>query len=186
MMTSTACSVALIHSWFCQVNFHYLASSVDMGKIFHLTGCSVVCEFHGIRISGSAPGGGGHSNQDGLGRPPRSLRHLFLPRITRATVAGFDKIVRAYKSVTRKRPYKRHPTGLLNSAPSFSFFFLRLLRRARFRSRRRNLAWTRSAVMGKEKTVALERVKKATVKAKGKRTSRGGSWSRSGLPPGWI
>ena len=40
--------------------------------------------------------------------------------------------------------------------------------------------------MGKEKTVALERAKKATAKAKGKRTSRGGSSSRSGLPPGWI
>ena len=40
--------------------------------------------------------------------------------------------------------------------------------------------------MGKEKMVALERVKKATAKAKGKRTSRGGSSSRSGLPAGWI
>ena len=40
--------------------------------------------------------------------------------------------------------------------------------------------------MGKEKTVALERAKKATAKAKGKRTSRGGSSSRSGLPAGWI
>ena len=40
--------------------------------------------------------------------------------------------------------------------------------------------------MGKEKTVALERAKKATAKAKGKRTSRGGSLSRFGLPPGWI
>ena len=40
--------------------------------------------------------------------------------------------------------------------------------------------------MGKEKTVALERAKKATTKAKGKKTSRGGSSSRSGLPPGWI
>ena len=34
--------------------------------------------------------------------------------------------------------------------------------------------------------MALERAKKATAKAKGKRTSRGGSSSRSGLPPGWI
>ena len=40
--------------------------------------------------------------------------------------------------------------------------------------------------MGKEKTTTLERAKKATAKAKGKRTSRGGSSSRSGLPPGWI
>ena len=40
--------------------------------------------------------------------------------------------------------------------------------------------------MGKEKTVVLERAKKATAKAKGKKTSRGGSSSRSGLPPGWI
>ena len=40
--------------------------------------------------------------------------------------------------------------------------------------------------MGKEKTVALERAKKATAKAKGKKTSRGGSSSRSSLPPGWI
>ena len=40
--------------------------------------------------------------------------------------------------------------------------------------------------MGKEKTVALEHAKKATVKAKGKKTSRGGSSSRTGLPPGWI
>ena len=34
--------------------------------------------------------------------------------------------------------------------------------------------------------MALERAKKATAKVKGKRTSRGGSSSRSGLPPGWI
>ena len=40
--------------------------------------------------------------------------------------------------------------------------------------------------MGKDKMAALERVKKATAKAKGKRTSRGGSSSRSGLPASWI
>ena len=40
--------------------------------------------------------------------------------------------------------------------------------------------------MGKEKTAALERAKKATAKAKGKVTSRGGSSSRAGLPKGWI
>ena len=40
--------------------------------------------------------------------------------------------------------------------------------------------------MGKEKTEALERVKKMTAKAKGKKTSRGGSLSRSVLPRGWI
>nr|XP_020201426.1 nucleolin-like [Aegilops tauschii subsp. strangulata] len=40
--------------------------------------------------------------------------------------------------------------------------------------------------MGKEKTVALEHVKKATAKAKGKKTSRGGSSSRSAMPRGWI
>ena len=34
--------------------------------------------------------------------------------------------------------------------------------------------------------VALERSKKATVKAKGKRSIRGGSSSRSSLPRGWI
>ena len=34
--------------------------------------------------------------------------------------------------------------------------------------------------------MALERAKKATAKAKGKKTSRGGSSSRSGLSPGWI
>ena len=40
--------------------------------------------------------------------------------------------------------------------------------------------------MGKEKTVALERAKKAATKAKGKKSGRGGSSSRVGLPPGWI
>jgi len=40
--------------------------------------------------------------------------------------------------------------------------------------------------MGKDKTVALEHAKKATAKAKGKKSSRGGSSSRSGLPRGWI
>ena len=40
--------------------------------------------------------------------------------------------------------------------------------------------------MGKDKTAALACAKKATVKAKGKQTSRGGSSSRSGLPAGWI
>ena len=41
-------------------------------------------------------------------------------------------------------------------------------------------------MMVKEKTAALERAKKAMAKAKGKNTSRGGTLSRSGLPPGWI
>ena len=40
--------------------------------------------------------------------------------------------------------------------------------------------------MAKDKTAALERATKATAKAKGKKTSRGGSPSRSGLPLGWI
>ena len=40
--------------------------------------------------------------------------------------------------------------------------------------------------MAKDKTAALERAKKAMAKAKGKKTSRGGTSSRSGLPPGWI
>jgi hypothetical protein len=39
--------------------------------------------------------------------------------------------------------------------------------------------------MGKDKTAALERAKKATATAKGKKTSQGSSL-RSGLPPGWI
>ena len=40
--------------------------------------------------------------------------------------------------------------------------------------------------MGKEKTMALESAKKATAKAKGKKSCRGGSSSRFGLPRGWI
>ena len=40
--------------------------------------------------------------------------------------------------------------------------------------------------MGKEKTEALERAKKTTAKGKGKKSSRGGPSSRSGLPRGWI
>ena len=40
--------------------------------------------------------------------------------------------------------------------------------------------------MGKEKTAALERAKKATAKAKGKATSRGGSSLRTDLSKGWI
>ena len=43
-----------------------------------------------------------------------------------------------------------------------------------------------SATMVKEKTAALERAKKATVQAKGRAPSRGGSSSRSRLPQGWI
>ena len=39
--------------------------------------------------------------------------------------------------------------------------------------------------MVKDKTAVLERAKKATGAAKGKKPSRGSS-SRSGLPPGWI
>ena len=42
------------------------------------------------------------------------------------------------------------------------------------------------ATMVKEKTAALERAKKATVQAKGRATSRGGSSSRFRLPQGWI
>ena len=34
--------------------------------------------------------------------------------------------------------------------------------------------------------MALERMKKASAKAKGEKSSRGGSLSRSGLPRGWI
>ena len=34
--------------------------------------------------------------------------------------------------------------------------------------------------------MALERTKKATAKGKGKKSNRGGSSSRSGLPHGWI
>ena len=40
--------------------------------------------------------------------------------------------------------------------------------------------------MVKDKTAALERAKKATMKAKGRATSWGGSSSRTGLPRGWI
>lgn len=43
----------------------------------------------------------------------------------------------------------------------------------------------RPATMVKDKTAALERAKKATGEAKGKKTNRGSS-SRSALPPGWI
>ena len=47
---------------------------------------------------------------------------------------------------------------------------------------------TLPATMVKEKTVALERAKKATAtgKAKGRPSSRGGSSSRSRLPKGWV
>ena len=41
-------------------------------------------------------------------------------------------------------------------------------------------------MMVKEKMVALERAKKATAKAKGRATSRGGSSSRAGLAQGWT
>ena len=110
----------------------------------------------------------------------------FLPRITRATVAGFDKIARAYRSVTRKQPHIRRRTGVFEQCVlilllSSQFSPLRLLLLQRRRSAR-----APSAAMGKEKTVALERAKKATAKAKGKKSSRGGSSSRSGLPRGWI
>ena len=49
----------------------------------------------------------------------------FFPCIARATVAGFDRIARAYKSVTRKQPHIRHRTGVfeqcaLISSPSSS------------------------------------------------------------------
>ena len=40
--------------------------------------------------------------------------------------------------------------------------------------------------MVKEKTAALERVKKAAAKAKGRAPSRGGPSSRSKLPQGWV
>ena len=40
--------------------------------------------------------------------------------------------------------------------------------------------------MVKGKTTALERAKKAAAAAKGKRSARGGSSSRTVLPKGWI
>ena len=48
----------------------------------------------------------------------------------RATVAGFDRIVRAHMSATRKQPYIKHRTGvfqqcalILPSSPDFSAAF---------------------------------------------------------------
>ena len=78
------------------------ASSVDMEKIFRLTGCSVARGSRGIQILGSARGGGGRSNRVGLGRAASISAPPFSPRIARATVVGFDRIARAFKSVTRK------------------------------------------------------------------------------------
>src|SRR4051812_28813018 len=40
--------------------------------------------------------------------------------------------------------------------------------------------------MGKDKTSALERAKKAAVQGKWKKSARGGSSSRTALPRGWI
>src|SRR3954465_12708470 len=42
------------------------------------------------------------------------------------------------------------------------------------------------ATMGKDKTSAPERTKKAAVQGKGKKSARGGSSSRTSLPRGWM
>ena len=73
-----------------------------MEKIFSLTGCSAARGSRGIRIFGSARGGGGRSNRDGLGRAASISAPPFSPRTQCATVAGFDRIARAHASATRK------------------------------------------------------------------------------------
>ena len=76
----------------------------------------------------------------------------FLPRIARATVAGFDKIARAYRSVTRKQPHIRRRTGV------FEQCVLILLLSSQFSPLRLLLLQCRCstrapfAAMGKEKT----------------------------------
>src|SRR6266536_1261360 len=60
-----------------------------------------------------------------------------------------------------------------------------LLHCASLRPRRLCPTCVLSVAMVKDNTTALERAKKATTTAKGKKTTRGSS-SRSGLPPGWI
>ena len=67
--------------------------------------------------------------------------------------------------------------------PLVSKFLLSPLFLCRVKSLR--LRYRRFLAMVKDKTAALERAKKATGAAKGKKPSRGSS-SRSGLPPGWI
>ena len=104
----------------------------------------------------------------------------FLPCTPCATVAGFDRIARTHASATRKWAFKSGEAEA--SALCVSILLLPLfLHRIRLLPSRRR----RSAAIEKEKTMALERTKKATGAAKGKKTNRGSS-SRSGLPLGWI
>src|SRR4051812_13448809 len=79
------------------------------------------------------------------------------------------------------RPLKAARPRRLHYARPFPFFLSSHLHFVQpLHSQRR-----RSAAMGKEKTAALERAKKATGAAKNKKMNRGSS-SCSGLPLGWI
>ena len=69
----------------------------------------------------------------------------------------------------------------MHCACMFLFLLPPLLHHARLFCSRRCL----SVAMVKDKAAALERAKKVTGAAKGKKQNRGSS-SRAGLPPGWI
>ena len=73
----TSSSVALVHSGFCQVNFHGRIPNDNVEDVFSLTSCSALRGFRGIQILGSAPDGRGRGNRDGLGKSHRSPCHLF-------------------------------------------------------------------------------------------------------------
>ena len=71
-----------------------------------------------------------------------------------------------------KQPHIRRWAGALFRTPPFSLLFLPITPPPLLPPRRQISARARTATMGKDKTAALERAKKVTAKAKGKRTNR--------------
>ena len=114
-----------------------------MEDVFRLTSCSVVRGFRGIRILGSAPSGGGRGNRDGLGRSPRSLRHLFATYCARDCCGICLDRLGLPVSHSGNDLIKGTRPGLCIVRSHSLFFFLRPLRHARFCSHRQTLARTR-------------------------------------------
>ena len=150
--------------------------------VFSLTGCSALRGSRWIRILGSAPDGRNRGYRDGLGKSPRSPRHLFRHVLRARLLRDLFRSLGSTGQPLDGRSYKRSRARPLLRTPPFSLLFLPISPPLSLLPRRRTSARARSATMGEDKTAAIERAKKA----KGKRTSRGGSSSRSGLPAGWI
>ena len=140
--------------------------------VFSLTGCSALRGSRRIRILGSTPDERKRGHRDGLGKSPRSPRHLFRHVLRARLLRDLFRSLGSTSQPLDGRPYKRSQARPLLRTLPFSLLFLPIPLPLSLPPRRWTSARAQSATMGKDKTAALERAKKATTKEKGKRTSR--------------